>query len=123
MKRSQPLRRTPFKRNPSKAIARASHPAGKDADFTDATRDLVRRRCAGKCELAAPGCWGTGTQFHHRQLRRGGNHSPQNCLLLCLSCHNWVHAHVKTSLANGWLVSQYDDPATVTWASYQVDKP
>lgn len=81
--------------------------APKPDPISDRTRNLVRRRSKGGCEL----CPATATHFHHRQLRRGGNHQAGNLLHLCATCHRRVHGHVAESEAAGWLVSQYADPA------------
>lgn len=58
-----------------------------------------------------------GGSRHHRQLRRFGDHSPANLLLLCGSgttgCHGWVHAHPAEAYRHGWLVHGWDTPAAV----------
>lgn len=58
-----------------------------------------------------------GGSRHHRKLRRFGDHSTANLILLCGSgttgCHGWVHAHPAESYDNGWMVRSYQDPKSV----------
>lgn len=71
-------------------------------------RALVRARAGGLCEL----CGQAPVQhFHHRQLRRGGQHGPTNIVGLCNADHTRCHGHVRWALDMGWIVSAYDDPA------------
>ena len=69
---------------------------------------LIRARGAHLCEL----CYQSPIQhFHHRQLRRSGDHTARNIVGLCNTCHTRCHGHVRWALDTGWIVSQYDDPA------------
>jgi len=45
--------------------------------------------------------------------RRADANHPCNLLTLCVPCHLYVESHRAESYANGWLVSQALDPATV----------
>jgi hypothetical protein len=58
-----------------------------------------------------------GGSRHHRQLRRSGDHTPANLILLCGSgttgCHGWVHANPRLSLEHGWIVNSWNTPASV----------
>lgn len=82
---------------------------------TRATIDLVDAR-EGQC-CARCGQYVEGGSRHHRQLRRHGDHSAANIVLLCGSgttgCHGWVHAHPAESYALGWLVHSWHDPKDV----------
>ena len=90
---------------------------------TDEVRALVRLRSGNKCEL----CGGAAQHLHHRQLRRAGDHSAANLVHLCHLCHRRVHGHVRWSTDEGWLVSQYAEPASVpvcmgeTWVRLGAD--
>lgn len=101
---------------------RKTRPAKADP-VTDEVRGMVRSRSAGRCEL----CGGPGQHLHHRQLRRGGDHSAANLVHLCNVCHVRVHGHSAWSFEQGWLVSQYSSAATVPlcmgerWVLLQVD--
>lgn len=58
-----------------------------------------------------------GGSRHHRKLRRFGDHSVQNLVLLCGSgttgCHGWAHSRVAEAFAIGMLVHSWHDPASV----------
>lgn len=87
--------------------------AGADtADMVEG-RAQVMHRALGACEIESPACERTAPEWHHRQSRRGGVHSPDNGLAACRPCHGWVHANPATARANGWTVSLWVDPATV----------
>lgn len=78
--------------------------------FPDDVKTNVRKRAGWKCELcgAAP-----IEEFHHRKLRRHGNHEEENCLGLCLKCHHLVHNdRAKWAYAHGLLLYSWQDPAT-----------
>lgn len=98
MKRTKSLTPVPWQR---KVKTASTDP------ITPEIRALVRKRSKGLCEL----CGISGQHFHHRQLRRGGDHSAANIVHLCFLCHRRVHGHPEWALETGWLVSQYDDPA------------
>ena len=76
-------------------------------------RALVRDRAGGMCE-----CCGDRLsaifQCHHRKLRsRGGQDSACNLVALCGLCHRRLHSHVRFATEHGFIVSAYDDPASV----------
>lgn len=54
---------------------------------------------------------------HHRQLRRHGDHSAANLVLLCGSgttgCHGWVHANPAKAKALGLIVSGWHEAQDV----------
>jgi hypothetical protein len=48
----------------------------------------------------------------------GGTRRPEvnyagNLVLLCQDCHLWIETHRAEARAQGWLVSQWDDPARI----------
>lgn len=51
-------------------------------------------------------CWRCGksdpVHAHHRLPKsQGGKDTPENCLVLCLTCHVYVHDHPTESYATG----------------------
>lgn len=108
LKRTTPLRSTStLKRTPMKKKARRDPiPAG--------TTTAIKARSGGTCEArCSKDCVGTGQHRHHRQLRRFGNHSPENLLCVCHVCHAVIHGNPERSYALGLLVRGEDDPAAV----------
>ena len=85
--------------------------------FDDATRDLVRKRAGGRCELCGMSL--PVGHFHHRRPRAMGGtkrieaSGAANCLLLHSRCHADIESSRERALANGWLVRQSDIPASV----------
>lgn len=92
-----------------KAMKRKPPPPG----FTEETKKTVRRRSAGRCEAGTSKCTGGGAHFHHRKLRRSGDHRAVNCLLVCPACHEHIHANPTMSYLMGFLVHEWQDPADV----------
>lgn len=74
---------------------------------TPEVRATVRARAHGRCEL----CGASGTAVHHRKLRRHGDHSVPNLVLLCATCHSRVHTRGRWSYETGWLLRAHQDPA------------
>lgn len=111
MKRSAPLtRRTGLKRSSTlkrSQMRRKPPPPG----FSEETKAAVRRRSGNVCELS--GCSERAVHFHHRKLRRFGDHRDVNCLHLCLWHHEAIHANPGKSYLLGWLVRSTLDPAVV----------
>jgi hypothetical protein len=83
---------------------------------TCAVVDERDQRCCARC-----GVYVDGGSRHHRQLRRFGDHSAANLVLLCGSgttgCHGWVHSHPHESYLAGWLIHSWHDPAEVPYMS------
>jgi len=89
--------------------------------FTTRAREVIYERAGRACER----CPRSGGPFsiHHRRPRgMGGTKDPAaggvpNGVLLCGSgttgCHGEVEANRVQALADGWLVPQGTDPATV----------
>lgn len=93
----------PTRSSPLKAAKRKADPV------TPEVRAVVADRAGNRCER---GCGAVGEHAHHRQLRRGGDHTAANLVWLCHSCHSEIHSRPSAMQNSGWLVSQYDDPAT-----------
>lgn len=69
-----------------------------------------------------------GNQIHHRQRRREGGHAVGNLVLLCDTCHRWVHANPVQAQELGYIISvSVDDPSTIPirtifgWVRYDND--
>ena len=71
----------------------------------------------GLCEVSWDAlCTGRAQHTHHRVLRsQGGDNSPANLIAVCLNCHTQIHANPGESYCRGYLVHQWDDPATITY--------
>jgi len=54
------------------------------------TVKICKVRCGGICEVRGPEClYNYGITPHHVVPRaRGGSHTPSNCLMGCLNCHD-----------------------------------
>jgi hypothetical protein len=71
------------------------------------SRNLVRVRQMNKCfrcDTGNPSGW------HHRRSRSVRDlhqHCPCNGVLLCSSCHRWVHAHPFEARGLGLIVSRH----------------
>lgn len=89
--------------------------ARNSAGPTRATCDLVDARDAYTC--ARCGHQAQGGSRHHRQLRRHGDHSPANLVLVCGSgttgCHGWAHGNPAEAYKTGWLVHSWHNPEHV----------
>lgn len=78
-----------------------------------ALRQQVRDRESGCCALCREPL-GAVWECHHRKLRsRGGLDSVCNLVALCGRCHRRCHSHVSYASDHGFIVSAYDDPASV----------
>jgi hypothetical protein len=77
-------------------------------------RASVIHRATHTCELCGRWADPDTLQAHHRKLRtRGGEDSLENLVALHLECHGWVHANPAEATALGFMVSAWEDPATV----------
>lgn len=85
--------------------------------FTQTVRRIIRKRAGGRCERCD---WYRGRHIHHRRVKGIGGSKQEstskasNGLLLCPACHTQVHHNPQSSFKNGWLVSQWADPAEVS---------
>ena len=65
-----------------------------------------------------------GLQVHHRKLRKhGGTNDRANLIMVCLDCHNHIHAHPAWSREVGLLVSAYAEHPTQQWEPDTGGKP
>lgn len=88
-------------------------------DIPQKIRDIVQERATPVwsnvplCEVNAPGCATVGHHWHHRKLRsQGGEHTPENGLMVCDPCHRYIHGKTEWAYMNGWLVHGSHDPET-----------
>ena len=70
-------------------------------------RNLVELRDFKRCLR----CSGKGSEWHHRRSRRVRDehqHCTCNGMLLCGTCHRWVHAHPFEARRFGFVVSSHE---------------
>ena len=76
-----------------------------------ATTDLVDERDDRSCVRCGVSLEVAYGSRHHRQLRRHGDHSPANLVLLCGSGttgdHGWVHSHPQAARDVGMIVPSW----------------
>jgi hypothetical protein len=78
--------------------------------------EIVTERAQGMCEIMSrdTGCTGRAEHLHHRQLRsQGGEHTVENLIHICSTCHYWLHAHPAIAYTNGWLVKSTKNPREI----------
>jgi hypothetical protein len=71
------------------------------------SRDLVSLRDGSRCVR----CGGFGYHWHHRRSRRVADehqHCPCVGIMLCATCHRWVHQHPREAMAEGLIVSTFE---------------
>lgn len=94
-------------------------PRTRATEFTPATRRVILERDGSRCVRCLRAVEGAPASIHHRKLRRHGDHSAANGIVLCgtgtTGCHGWVHAHPELAYAHGWMVHSWDDPESVPW--------
>lgn len=82
--------------------------------------DLLLER-GNECEIQAPtttdrngvvthSCRGVATDGHEKLPRSAGGDpaDPDNILLCCRQCHDYVHLHPEESRRKGWMLSRYE---------------
>jgi hypothetical protein len=108
------LARGPVKlaRQPAQAARKRPKRSGRGNSIPQPSRDAVKARSGGQCELGILGCTGQATDWHHRLRRSSGNHSPANGLHACANCHRFAHAHPAISRLAGWIVPTWETPET-----------
>jgi hypothetical protein len=76
-------------------------------------REQVQDRDNGRCVR----CGGRGSEWHHRRGRRVRDqhtHCSCNGVMLCRTCHSWVHANPLMAMPKGYIVSRYiQDPSCI----------
>jgi 5-methylcytosine-specific restriction protein A len=83
----------------------------KATPIPERSRNLVIARDRSRCVRCAAPC--LPGEWHHRRsrsVRDSITHSPANGILLCHTCHVWVHAHPFEARASGYIVSRYANP-------------
>ncbi|AWN03223.1 HNH endonuclease [Microbacterium phage Appa] len=89
---------------------------------TPATCRIVDERDQFRCVRCGISLASVSGSRHHRQRRRGGDHSPANLILLCGSgttgCHGWAHSHPADARAVGLIVSAWGKPVDVPVLTY-----
>ena len=78
--------------------------------------ETVIERARGMCEIMSrdTGCTGRAEHLHHRQLRsQGGEHTVENLIHICSTCHYWLHAHPAIAYTNGWMVKSTKNPREI----------
>lgn len=82
---------------------------GRDARAIVAMRDLERS------VISAIYAFGGAYSYHHRQLRRGGDDTPANLILVTgtgtTGEHGWIHHHQDVAELVGLIVPQWGTPA------------
>lgn len=76
-------------------------------------KDLLRRRSHGRCEACArlhDGPIRPGVDKHEIKSRgRGGDPcDPENCLLVCRPCHDWIEANDADAVILGLSAHSWD---------------
>ena len=91
------MKRTPLRRQSSKKKA-------ENAARRKLRADLVLQR-GPYCEARTPECTGSAHDMHETILRsQGGSATDEtNILLVCRSCHTYIHQHPAESYDQGWL--------------------
>lgn len=79
------------------------------------SRKAVRERDRDRCVR----CGGAGSAWHHRRsrsVRDEHTHHPGNGVLLCKTCHDWVHGHPAAAMDDGLILSRHEaEPCTRPW--------
>lgn len=73
----------------------------------DASRRIVERRDRGRCVR----CGGVGTDWHHRRgrsVKDQHQHCACNGILLCRTCHSYVHHYPSIAAGMGFVVSRHE---------------
>ena len=77
-------------------------------------RELVKQRCAGRCELCG---LGKGRDLHHKTYKRKGKELPEDLALVCRCCHEALH-HIE----EGWIGKSVHHGKDVTWPKNDEDR-
>ena len=86
--------------------------------FSTKTREIIRNRANGSCEVCGMSLRIYG-QIHHRRPRgMGGTRqadtaSAANGLYVHQKCHDRIERNRATAVKKGWLVHQSDDPVQI----------
>lgn len=111
LQRNTPMKRTPMKRG-TKGINRTS----KKRDVANAERRKVLaklRQTRGGCEArAVRRCTGAMDDGHevHTRGRGGSITDPDNILMVCRPCHDWITDHPREADCAGYTVPSSGTP-------------
>lgn len=102
MKRSPLARKTPLRRS---GPIKPTRTHGTKAVPPSVYLAVVRRdgECVGRRLVPEVACFGRLDPHHVLRRSQGGLDTPENLILLCRSCHDWVHAHPALSVERGLL--------------------
>ncbi len=100
-----PRQRKPMKRSP---MRRFSAKARNLISGRRACCAAVNERSGGRCEVKGPTCTGGGEHVHEKLSRaQGGDITDENnCLHVCLRCHNAIHNFPKWAAEKGFTISK-----------------
>ena len=75
-----------------------------------ASREEVRTRSAGRCEM--PDCISLATSCHHKLMGRTHPrcNEPEFLMNVCDLHHALIHGHTEISYEHGWLLHDWDVP-------------
>lgn len=95
LNRNTPIKRTAFKKKRNHA---------KDAAWAKA-RQKVMSKSNGLCYAKIDGvCGGRAEHVHHIKRRsQGGTNEPNNLLICCHACHEWIHRNPEEAATKGFL--------------------
>lgn len=91
--------------------------------FPNDIKELVASRAGWACEICGKPV--INPQIHHRRprgmggTRRKDSASPANALFLDMECHTWVEMNRYTSLTQGFLIRQNENPSGVKFRHHE----
>lgn len=101
MRRSPLSRRTPLQRSsPIRQRRHRSLAVPPDIYLEIARRD---EGCVGRRLVPEVACFGRLDPHHLLRRSQGGSDAASNLVILCRSCHDWVHAHPSLAIERGLL--------------------
>lgn len=104
------MKRTPIKRK-TRIRRRSDKKQRKDEVRREVLEQLVAER-GDLCQARVLSVCQTFASDGHEILSRGRGGDPadpDNVLLVCRKCHDWIHAHPREALAKGLLKNSWDD--------------
>ena len=107
---------------PRKPLAKVSAKKLRQDAELDVSRAIVSERARGLCEVRLAGCNIRGAHAHHvlpRSIRV--DHSPNNLLWTCWTCHRNIHRDPRKARALGLLTSAPSPSAADAAESLGVD--
>lgn len=78
---------------------------------------IVDTRDEERCVRCGISLWSVVGARHHRKPRsvagKEEKHTAANLILVCRTCHGWVHAHPAEANEHGWWLHEWQDPSVV----------